>query len=157
MKNLPEQVYLRAQTVGIRHAPRVLLHAAVSAVQPPLQRGEIIRRGGRHEAAHHLLLLNHAAPRVRGGRILLQLGEGGDGVLHGERGVHDLQRILAQALPLHAPDVVVRPGGQGQDQRDARDADGRREGGQRGPPLLGPQVCQGQAQALNQTPNPVPI
>ena len=62
----------------------------------------------------------------------------------------DGQRIAVHGLFLDLVDVVLKAGREGQDQGDADNADGSREGGQKCPPLLGHEVVETQAKGCRE-------
>ena len=132
------QVDLRADPVVIVDAAGVILHPAVPALKEPPKGRQVIDLGGGEHAAHHLLFTD--LPRRFLARLLPKLGEGKHGLLHGEGGACNLYGILAEAVALHLMDIRVRAVGEGQDQGNTHNPNGRRKGHKQRPRLLGKQV-----------------
>ena len=120
--------YLRGHVVGVLDGARVLLDAALAAVEVFLERGQVIAADAREHVGDHLDDVHRIAALFGARGRLAHFGARA----HEHRGevdaaALDLQRVFGQRFLLHRLDVVVHAVRERQDGRDADDADGARE------------------------------
>ena len=134
--------------VGIGDVRRQLLHAALAGVEPGLEVGQVVRLGALDHGVHHA---PHDADGIKPIGVLpvdalLNIGLH----VHHGRKVHgvflDRQGIGRERLALHAVDERLYAARERQNERDADDADGAREGNEDRAGLLRHQVVKAQRQ-----------
>ena len=77
--------------------------------------------------------------------FIINAHEAGECIRHIHGPLIDFQRIGGQGIPLNPFDITVDTVGKAQDQGDADDADGPREGSEQRPAFLGQKIVQGEA------------
>ena len=140
----------RRHVVAVFDRLHVAVDVAVAAFKVGFERFEVIGRHAREHGgdgvplADRLFVLRHV------GVLRLGVLACGDHRRNAQIGVGDLQRIVLQAVLLHIADVGVRAVGEGQNQRDADDADGAGKRNQDRPRLFCPQVVERKRQRRQQ-------
>ena len=134
--------------VIILNAAYQRVHTGIAAVQKPLEGSQVVLLDFAHHGGHHL---RHHIAGIDFVHVVLLCfpRRAHHGIKHGghiHRLLFDGQRIGGQGILLHAGDIRVNARGQGQNQRNANNADGTGEGRQDGAALLGHQVVQRQGQ-----------
>ena len=135
-------VDLRLDIIGILHRGNALPDAAGIALEVGFQALQVVGGDAGNHLGHELAHRHH--PFAGGGGLAGQVGGQQAGQIHAA--AQDLHRVLGKGVPLHIGDILVDTGGQGNDQRNADDADRACKGREQGAGLFGPEVVEAQGQ-----------
>ena len=137
-------VDLRLYIIGILHRGNALPDAAGIALEVGFQALQVVGGDAGNHLGHELAHRDHPLAEVGGGGLAGQVGGQQAGQIHAA--AQDLHRVLGKGVPLHVGDILVDTGGQGDDQRNADDADRACKGREQGAGLFGPEVVEAQGQ-----------
>ena len=135
-------IYDGGDAIVILDGIDIVVHMALITVKILFQRLKIIFLYGGEHAGHGLHFRDLCLLCLRIFRILHKTHEIG----HAETGAVDLQRIHGEGLLFYIFNIVIDTVGQGEDQRNANDADGAGDGNKKRPGLFGAKVIETQSQ-----------